>query len=279
MKYFMILNGKLMFLAVFCLLICGRVKAKASDSAKSQPAKTASAKGKEMGDIYIAGNICMIKLTDHNAIVPLEIVEKKKLIDSKGGAACAFKNMDSIRAEYSKLIDKSKEIKSCELVKERVEKGLLCITSAGGIFKRHQNKQGELGWQDLGKDGKIWYDRTEKGATPTRARLFCREKTNQLPPSITDFEVAEEHGFREIFADMNEGFFWTDWNSKPQPPNWKVYSFTNEKISVPDVKERLFVTDKNTHLIRSGKDERHSVRCIDFQGTDPLFENNPRLFQ
>jgi len=86
--------------------------------------------------------------------------------------------------------------------------GTICKT-AMGQFKRVEIN-GEFGIQDLGKNGKVWFDAITLKVNQDEATTVCSAKTRQSLPTTENFELAESRGFREAFSgDVGSKFFWS----------------------------------------------------------------------
>jgi hypothetical protein len=68
------------------------------------------------------------------------------------------------------------------------------------------------GWKDL--DGKTWFDEKRTNISQYDSEKYCNDKNEALPSKV-DFEIAETHGIREVFAEeIHTYWFWT---STPYP--------------------------------------------------------------
>lgn len=122
---------------------------------------------------------------------------------------CLGHCQESVHVDYQKIVQKliPKNIPDCSqlLAKTRTpEFGKACRTSVGTIFLRVDN-----GWQDLGQNGKIWFDAIANGVDQEGARNFCKSFPEQTLPSKEDYLVGEKHGLREVLPEMVQYFNWS----------------------------------------------------------------------
>lgn len=81
--------------------------------------------------------------------------------------------------------------------------GTVVITSKGFNFELTQFVKGKQYWKDL-STGLVWLPKEEEKFSWDAAVA----KFNTSLPTIEEFELAEEHGFREVVSDM-DGWFWS----------------------------------------------------------------------
>ena len=86
----------------------------------------------------------------------------------------------------------------------KVPVGTTVITSKGFKFKLISRKKGKESWKDL-TSKLTWRDREEK----TYNHYEATEKFGDKLPTIEEFRIAEEHGFRDILPNTNGYFFWS----------------------------------------------------------------------
>lgn len=81
--------------------------------------------------------------------------------------------------------------------------GTVVITSKGFNFELVQSVEGKQYWKDL-STGLVWLPKEEKKFSWDAAVA----KFNTSLPTIEEFQLAEERGFREVISDMDD-WFWS----------------------------------------------------------------------
>lgn len=113
----------------------------------------------------------------------------------------------------------------CRVTDQKSIEGTVCITSRGFEFIRIKNLKGVLGWEDK-TQAVVWYDdKFERTVDQGAALNFCEKVPGRRLPLIGDFELAEQHGFREILRDLAhdpndypKGFYY--WSSSRKGNQW-----------------------------------------------------------
>lgn len=113
----------------------------------------------------------------------------------------------------------STDLPPCKSAPEKVEVGFQCETSKGFVFERLEN-----GWEDL--QGNIWLDGVLSNKEQDQGATFCKNKGATLPTE-KDFELAEDHGFREVLKEMNNEIYWS--STKNQDRNQIILSFVADR--------------------------------------------------
>jgi hypothetical protein len=84
--------------------------------------------------------------------------------------------------------------------------GTKCETSTGSEFRRYVDaSSGALGWLELGKGGKVWYDAMKVNTAQPEAAKFCAEHPGQSAPTLEDFDRAAARGFRDVVRNNLAG--------------------------------------------------------------------------
>jgi len=90
----------------------------------------------------------------------------------------------------------------CSEIPKKNKEGTVCISKSGIEFERVEG-----GWKDR-SSGIAWHDKVKKNVDFQQAQAFC-QKLGQEIPSKSDFEVALNHGFLELFPKIDNLNYWT----------------------------------------------------------------------
>ncbi len=156
----------------------------------------------EIGDSIWVNNLCKLITSSGE----LELVSPI----GKAITTCPRKiDYGQIEVAYAKLSEPVK-LQSCLSIDlKQSEVGESCLTSQGIEFKR-VSINGKLGLQDMGAKGLVWFDEITSNVNQYDAEKVCKENKGQTLPTSSDFQTAEDHGFREAFsADMDAKYFWS----------------------------------------------------------------------